>query len=103
MQKNIFLTATFVAVGLCTAQAQVPTQKELDQKRSDWERMQIIDPKTGDVPFDRLLSVYEQADKKIGHESMRISSSTTTSSISNCDNPNWIEIGPSSTTRRKCG
>jgi Secretion system C-terminal sorting domain len=89
MKKIFFVVATLVAT--CTfiaaQEVKVPT---IAQKRAEFERMQVIDPKTGDIPTERLQKAYEMANES----SQSAVLAKQSMSITDCSNPNWIEIGP---------
>jgi hypothetical protein len=67
-----------------------PSQKAY---RAAWQHRQMADPATGQVPLERLQDAYEKLERQSS-----ASNRLETRSMANCDNPNWIEIGPDNVT-----
>jgi hypothetical protein len=94
MTNKHLLAATFVVVGLSCAFAQEQPILKTDAisvaiKRAKWELQQVVEPKTGKIPINRLEAAYDKSEVSRNR-------AIQARSISNCDNPNWIEIGPTS-------
>jgi hypothetical protein len=92
MRVITMIVATFVAtVPSVVAQQRLTPRQKAD--RAAWQHRQMADPATGQVPIERLQDAYEKLERQaaaLNHLETR--------SMANCDNPNWIEIGPDNVT-----